>query len=129
MSSVRNRQWLIATLMIVAVIWFPTAYGSRPVDYSTGESVRTIVMTAKDMKFDVTTILIAPGESIRIILRNDDPGMKHDLVIPDLGIRTPVLETGEEAVLEFVAPDFGVLEYFCSMHPVSMFGFLGVAAP
>lgn len=127
MSSVRNRQWLLATLMIVAAIWFPAANRSRPAH----KSLRTIVVTAKDMQFNLTKpdMPIAPGESIRIILHNDDPGMKHDLVLPDLGIRTPLLKAGEQATLEFIMPDSGVLEYFCSLHPVSMSGFLGGPAP
>lgn len=131
MSSVRNRQWFIGTLIAIAAIWLPAVNGSWPARAPADDGVRTIVVIAKDMRFNANnpTLNVAPGESVRIVLRNDDPGMKHDLVIPGLGIRTPVLESGEQAVLEFVAPEAGSYEYFCSMHPVTMRGYLQVELP
>lgn len=119
-----NRQWLIGTLLTLMAIGTPVAGDRGPHGDSTADGVRTIVITAKDMRFNVTnpTITFAPGELIRIVFRNEDPGMKHDLMIPDLGLGTRVLEAGEETVLRFRAPKSGLFLYLCSLHPVSMRG-------
>ena len=126
----RTRQWLIGAVLMAMALGAPVASGRGPADDSTADGVRTIVMTAKDMRFNVTnpTITLAPGELIRIVFRNEDPGMKHDLIIPDLEIGTRVLEPGEETVLEFRAPKSGLFLYRCSMHPISMLGNFRVRA-
>lgn len=114
----------IATLAIVMTVAISTM-SDRPRPGKTAfDGVRTVVLTAKDMKFNMSnpTIAVAPGEIVRIVIRNEDPGMKHDLFIPQLQLRTPVLEFGDEAVLQFRAPRTGFLEYLCSFHPVSMRG-------
>ena len=118
----------IGGLLIMATIAMSTI-GHRALPGGKTNVARTVVLTAMDMKFNISnpTVVIAPGEVIRIVMRNEDPGMKHDLVIPQLGLRTPVLEPGEEAVLEFRAPRTGSLEYLCSFHPISMRGFLSIA--
>ncbi len=93
------------------------------------EAGRTIVITAKDMMFNETnpTIEVAPGETIRLVFRNEDPGMKHDLFIPVLDLRTGVIEAGDQAVLVFRAPKRGSFDYLCSLHPVSMRGAIDVS--
>tara|TARA_B100000809_G_C14658832_1_gene358820 strand:- start:29 stop:466 length:438 start_codon:yes stop_codon:yes gene_type:complete len=93
------------------------------------EAVVTVVVVAKDMKFNQTnpTIYIRPGTKIRLILRNEDPGMRHDLVLEALGLETPILKEGESAILEFVVEDEGLFEYICSLHPVLMRGILMVS--
>ena len=45
------------------------------------------------------------------------------------GIRTPVLEAGEETVLEFLAPSTDLFECFCSMHSVTMQGYFQIEPP
>ncbi len=119
-----KKRILIGAILVIATIGLSIASGRGPFKVFDTKDVRTIVLTTKDMKFNSTNpaFNLVPGEMIRVILRNEDPGMKHDLVIPAIGIRTPVLAYGEEAVLEFRAPDTGTFEYFCSMHPVSMQG-------
>jgi plastocyanin len=121
---IRKRQLLLGAALAVASVGLPIASGHIPLRSVDDGVVRTVVLTARGMKFNMTnpSIALVPGETVRVILRNEDPGMRHDLVIPEIGIRTPVLEAGEEAVLEFRAPQAGVFDYFCSMHPVSMQG-------
>lgn len=102
-----------------------TIYAQRG-DLELDADVYTIIITAKDMKFNEThpTIKVAYGETVRIIFRNEDAGMKHDLVIEDLNLRTPVLQPGQEAVIEFLAQSEGTFKYYCSIHPISMRGTL-----
>ena len=96
---------------------------------------RTIVLVARDMAFVAEpaagpnpAITLRPGERLRLVLRNQDRGMKHDLAIRTLGLRTRVLDYGESDALVITAPEQpGTLEYFCSFHPFLMRGSLVVA--
>ncbi len=122
--NIRIKQWLITIVLTVAALGISVARGGDSKRDSTGDPVRTIVLTAKGMKFNATnpTIDLEPGEWIRIVMRNEDPGMKHDLAIPQLGLRSAVTEAGESTVLSFRVPESGLLTYLCSFHPISMKG-------
>ena len=125
---IRGHHLLVGITLAIATIGLPLASGHGPFKRFDDKNVRTIVVTAKNMMFNASnpSFAIEPGERVRVVLRNEDPGMKHDLVIPEIGIRTPVLEVGEEAILEFRAPETGTFEYYCSMHSMSMRGFFFV---
>ena len=127
--SIRIKQWLITIVLTVAALGISVARGGDSKGDSIDDPVRTILLTAKGMKFNATnpTIDLEPGVWIRIVLRNEDPGMQHDLVVPQLGLRSAVTETGESTVLSFRVPESGLLTYLCSFHPVSMKGTFYVA--
>lgn len=129
--SVRQRsvlKWssLSGLLIVLSVVSARAVLGG-----ATGDTGLTIVVTAKDMMYNGTNpeIVLAPGQRVRLVLRNEEPGVKHDLVIPELNLRTPLLEFGEQAVLEFLAPDRGTFVYLCSLHPVRMRGVVRVRNP
>ena len=126
--TIQNRNRLFWALVAVAAVGIPIAWARALARPEAAGPRRTIIVTARDMRFNVTNpdIVLGPGEAVRIIFRNEDPGMKHDLVIRDLGLATPVLAAGEEAILEFRAPAEGVFDYLCSLHPVSMRGILRI---
>ena len=86
--------------------------------------VREIRMVARDARFNGTNpaIEVAPGERLRLLVKNEETDTWHDLVIGGLdGQRTDLLGPGESAALEFTAPRAGILKYACSVHP----GFMG----
>jgi plastocyanin len=62
------------------------------------------------------------------VLRNEDPGMTHDLTLPGLGARTPQLrQSGTSAELTVRMPETpGELDYLCSSHARSMRGVIDV---
>jgi plastocyanin len=100
-------------------------------DRSSPSPVREIRLVAKDMAFYLEgqsapnpTLRVRPGEHIRLILRNQTPGMSHDLVITTWQIRTPLLaRRGDEAVVSFRVPDrAGSSTYHCSPHSEMMRG-------
>lgn len=68
------------------------------------------------------TLRVRTGQTVEIILRSLDPGMKHDLVVPDLNLKIDAVAYGETATLRFTAPPPGTYSYFCSMHPKIMRG-------
>ncbi len=118
----------LVLLGLAALAGFAMRAAARP-------EPRTVVLTARDMAFwtgeDSTpnpTLVAAPGEALRLELRNQDRGMAHDLALPALGRATPILDrVGESAALELRAPDEpGDYEYVCSMHSRLMRGTLTV---
>ena len=123
--QIKSLRYLILTGSIAMLLFLGNIFAQRG-RMELDADVRTIVITAKDMKFNQTnpTLEVAYGETVRIVFRNEDPGMEHDLVIKDLGLSTPLLQAGEEAIIEFIAQTEGRFEYFCSIHPISMRGTL-----
>ena len=75
---------------------------------------------------DNPTLRVRTGQTVEIVLRSLDPGMKHDLLIPDLDLRADAVSDGETTTLRFTAPQPGTYTYFCSMHPKLMRGELVV---
>ncbi len=123
--QVKSLQYITLAVLLALPLFLGTIFAHRgSLDLDT--DVRTIVIIAKDMKFNETnpTLEVEFGERVRIVFRNEDAGMRHDLVIEDLGFRTPVLQPGQEAIIEFISQTEGAFEYFCSIHPISMRGTL-----
>ena len=91
---------------------------------------REIVLVAKGMAFHVNgnstpnpTIELVAGERVRIVLRNEDQGMVHDLVAPRLPISFELLNWREERDVTLVVPDLpGTYEYVCQPHSLMMRG-------
>lgn len=103
---------------------------------------REIVVIAKDMAFTSPdpqggappaaaasgetpgpTIVLRAGERVRIVLRNQDPGMRHDLVADHLGLRTEALDHGESDSLDLRVPnEASEGDYYCSFHSRLMRG-------
>ncbi len=120
---------LLSAIMIVLV----GATGAILPSMAAGEAGREITIIAKNMVFVVEspessgranpTITVKVGKKITIVLRNDDPGMQHDLVVQGLQIQVEVASFGETTRLTFTAPrEPGAFVYLCSFHPRSMRG-------
>jgi plastocyanin len=115
---------LLAAVVVVAAVAGAIVLSAR------GSAVREIRLVARDMTFYVEgqdepnpTLRIRPGESVRLVLRNEDPGMTHDIAIPEWGAVSKRLEAGEEAAITFRAPDRPVSQpYNCRPHSKIMRG-------
>jgi hypothetical protein len=91
---------------------------------------RDIVLTARGMAFfldgDNTpnpAIAVTPGEHIRFILRNDAPGLMHDLYIPALGVDLQQISAGESRAVMVRIPQLaGPAVYLCRPHAQMMKG-------
>jgi plastocyanin len=92
---------------------------------------REIRLVAKDMTFYLEghstpnpALRVRAGEQIRLVLRNETPGMSHDLVIKPWQVQTPMLaKKGEEASVSFRVPDrTGTETYNCTPHAEMMRG-------
>ena len=95
------------------------------------EQVREIHLVARGMAFyldaDPTTanpaIAVQRGERVRFVLRNETPGIDHDLAIASFGVGLTPIAAGQVASFDLDVPDRpGRHEYACRPHAVMMKG-------
>jgi FtsP/CotA-like multicopper oxidase with cupredoxin domain len=69
------------------------------------------------------TIHVTAGETVRVVLRNQDRGMTHDFTVPALGEGVDPIEWNERAEVTFDVPKTpGTYEYLCRPHMLMMKG-------
>jgi|GEM_PF-2256332 len=90
--------------------------------------IRDIVLEIRGMAFaeNNPTILISPKETVRFVIYNLDPGMKHNFNIEGTDISTPLLNYGEKESVLFTPTTEGQWVYFCAPHAKMMRGILQV---
>lgn len=95
---------------------------------------REVTLVARGMAFYVEgdptpnpTITVKAGETVRIVLRNEDRGMTHDFAVPPLGAVTQLINWNESGTVTFEVPsEPGTYEYVCSPHRLMMRGTIRV---
>ena len=96
---------------------------------------REIHLVARDMAFYLAddprtanpTITVSAGESVRIVIRNDDRGFKHDFALPVAEASTRTLAFGDQTELTVTVPSKrGTYEYECRPHRAMMRGMIQV---
>jgi plastocyanin len=116
-----------ATLLLLVIILAPVAS-------SNSERVREIHLVARDMTYYIEgqnqanpTLAVSRGERVRVRLINRDPGMSHDFSVRTWNKGTSLIVSGEQAVIEFTAPDkAGEAAYACTPHGEMMRGTIRV---
>jgi plastocyanin len=99
-------------------------------DHAPADVAREIVIVARDRTFyldgDTTpnpTIRLKTNERVRLVLRNEDVGMAHNVAIEPFGVKLQSLRGLAITATEFRAPArSGHLEYYCTPHPRTMRG-------
>ena len=98
---------------------------------STSAGVREVRLVVRDMTFYVEgqndpnpVLSFRPGEQVRLVLRNEDAGMRHDFVVEAWQVATRVLEDrGEQDTIAFTVPgEPGTHTYHCTPHAKMMSG-------
>ncbi len=84
----------------------PTAVGNE-----TG--VKSFTVVGKNFSFSVPEIKVNQGDKVKITFKNEN-GF-HDWVIDEFNTRTPRIQAGQTAEVEFVADKKGTFEYYCSV--------------
>lgn len=116
-------------LALIAVAAGAFAFAASPGGW--GSEPREVVLVAREMAFIAPregggpnpTLRLKAGERIRLVLENRDPGMRHDVVAPGLGIRTATVDFAETDRRVFRVPRTpGTYDYFCSFHDRLMRG-------
>ena len=127
--TVRARHGVFVTAIGIAIVAF--AIAMWPSMASSGVTVRSIDIVVRDMAFYVDgnpepnpVIALHAGERVRIRLRNEDAGMRHDFTIKAWTVGTKMLDDrGEQDVVEFRVPgERGTRTYQCTPHPKMMTG-------
>jgi hypothetical protein len=121
------RAGVITVALIIAAALLPMLGLSREHD-------REVRLVAIDKTFYLEgqstpnpTLKLRPGERIRLVLRNEDDGMRHDLKIPAWDIALPPINGKGERALTFRVPDsHGAVPYACTPHSTSMRGSIEV---
>ena len=86
-------------------------------------AVKEFTVTGSAFKFAPATLTVNKGDTVRITFKNT--GGTHDFVIDELGVKTQVINTGQEEVVEFVADTAGTFEYYCSVGNHRQMGMVG----
>jgi plastocyanin len=103
--------------------------------FSESDAVRGIDIVVRDMAFYVNdgtepnpVIAVRAGERVRVRVRNEDAGMRHDFTIKSWTVATKLLDDrGEEDVVEFAVPnERGTHTYTCTPHRKMMTGTIRV---
>ena len=131
--SILGRKVSVKAVVALAVAMIGVA-GLLPV--GTKGRPREIVLVAKGMAFHVEgskeanpEITVRPGESIRVVLKNEDRGMTHDFAVPAVEAATDSLDWNQQDDVTFEAPETpGTYEYLCRPHLLMMKGALKVVA-
>lgn len=115
----------LAGLMVIAVL--APALSKTP--------TREVTLVARNMAFYLEsdpktpnpTIDVKAGERVRIVLRNQDRGLMHDLAVPAVKKTLDLLEWNESDDLTFTAPKrLGAYQYECQPHRLMMRGTIRV---
>ena len=110
----------VAALMVMAAL--------LPVMTSSVD--REVTLVARGMAFHVDgdptpnpTITVTAGETVRVVLENQDRGMTHDFAVPALDAGMRLVNWNEEDDVTFDVPSTpGTYEYVCNPHRLMMSG-------
>ena len=92
---------------------------------------REVTLVAKGMAFYLEsdpstpnpTLEVKAGERVRMILRNRDRGMTHDLSVPAADAGTKLIDWNESGDVVFDVPTTpGTYQYMCRAHRLMMRG-------
>lgn len=132
--TIRRRRRVFGAVAAVAVAAFAAAVLPMLASSSRDE-VHEVNVVVRDMAFYVDgstaanpVITVRGGERVRLRVRNEDAGMRHDFTIKAWTVSTKMLDQrGEEDVVEFRVPESrGSHTYQCTPHPKMMTGTIRV---
>ena len=128
----RNRILVAGAIIGMAAL----AVTLLPMIASSGrDEVREIRLVVRNMTFYLEggmapnpTLTVRAGEQVRLVLRNDEPGMRHDFAVQAWEVGTRMLEDrGEADTVTFRVPAGpGDHVYQCTPHSTMMRGTIRV---
>ena len=94
------------------------------------DKVREVRLTVREMTYYLEgttdpnpTLVFRSGEKVRLVLKNEDPGLNHDFTVPGWDVKTKLLEgRGEDTVTIKVPKKRGEQAYLCTPHAKMMRG-------
>ena len=86
-------------------------------------STVTVNVTGSGFRFTPEEIRVKQGQTVKVIFSNEEG--EHDFVLDEFNVKTPTIEAGETAEVEFVADKKGTFEYYCSVGQHRQMGMVG----
>lgn len=99
----------------------PAPTPTPPADSSA--ETKTFNVDGNNFSFSVSEIKVNKGDKVKIVF-NNKVGF-HDWVIDEFNARTPQIQAGQSATVEFVADKTGTFEYYCSVGQHRQMGMKG----
>lgn len=87
------------------------------------EVARIINVEGGSYYFRPNEIRLKKGETVRIVFSNVSG--KHNFVIDELNVKTPITQTGEKVEVEFTPDKVGEFEFYCSVANHRELGMVG----
>lgn len=124
MSKLQKRTLGAFGLVVAVAALVMGVFVASPEGQAPRRPVREISLEARGAAFNGVnpTIEARVGEKLRIVVRNSDAGVLHEIAVPSLGTGTKEIGSGEEVVLEVPLDRPGTYEYVCPRHRAMMKG-------
>lgn len=117
------RAFVLSVLLVVS----GCSAANRPRDVQIVARGMTFIL-ASDPETANPVIRLRPSERVRIMLRNEAPGLIHDFEIPDWKVKSDQIRAGETTSVTFTVPaSAGRYRYICGPHARLMRGFVEVS--
>ena len=125
---------LWALIGLLGLYWWrePARMASAAREYGGPPQARqpdfVVAITEADSKFhfEPRSLEVKAGQAVLVRVVNVGPLSPHDFVITELGVRTRLLEPGQEELLDFNAPNRpGTYEFICSVPGHAALGMVG----
>ena len=86
-------------------------------------AIKTFTVVGSSFAFSPAEIRVKRGDRVKIVFQNS--GGMHDWVIDEFSARTPIIQSGKSAEVEFVANKTGTFQYYCSVGSHRAMGMVG----
>ena len=114
---------LIAIAVVVLLLGALGVAVTRPAPREITLTVHGMAFYLEGNELPNPAITLAPGERVRIVLRNEDRGIRHDFAFPTVSAALDPIGWNESSDVTFTAPERpGVYEYWCRPHMLMMRG-------
>lgn len=90
------------------------AMGTSGPEAMTAATVKEFTLDTSEFAFDVKTITVKEGDTVKITLTNSG-NMPHDWVVDEFSASTEQITKGDTTTVTFVANKAGTYEYYCSV--------------
>jgi plastocyanin len=120
---------MIATAVVVLLLGAFAVAVTRPAPREVTLVVRGMAFFLENSSQPNPTLTFKAGERVRIVVRNEDRGIAHNLAVPSVKAEFAPIGWNQSAAVVFEVPETtGVYEYWCRPHMMMMRGTIIVTA-
>ena len=115
LAKTTRREWLARTVLVLVVVFLPTAPMAYQALRADAAGVRVVDLTARapaDGGWHPDTVRVNRGERVRLRIASAD--VVHGFAIPALGVAVDAILPGHVADVEFTADQMGRFAFACT---------------